>query len=191
MQCINPKKYALTKGKEYKVIYEKDNVITVVNDNGGAANYSKSLFAETVEASIPALAPVPVFSYSVNVQHVNDTQIRVTITTSNPNNTYTFNLDKDSTIISCGVHQLSGMNSLSEIVDRLPQNVRQEALDSIFESILMDFSAAFVVVSTNISDDNTTIRTWLDSNCSFSSDEATNPNSENQIKVWGLEVLEV
>lgn len=189
MQCINPKKYALTKGKDYKVIYEKDNVVTVVNDNGGAANYAKSLFAETVEVPIPA--PVPVFSYVVDVTREDDSPFRVTLTTVNPNNTLTTYLSTDGTIISCGVCQLSGINDLSElIIDTLPENVRLDAISQIFQHIKdsVEGGTAIILVSTNISDNNTTIRNWLDNNCMFSSDEVTNPNSDNQIKVWGIEV---
>lgn len=190
--CKNPKNYNLTAGKSYTVLEQIDNMITILNDTGKAANYNINLFEA---ASVP---------FSINIENN-----VVTITKTN-NTTETINilnfLSLNESYISCGVKEISGINMLTNFInniDNVTTEQKIEILTAVLNTYLTDH-VSMLLISTNTSSDtdDENVQTRLVerlhlirssfnqlTNVEISDINNYNPNSGNQIVLWILKVI--
>jgi hypothetical protein len=197
--CTNTKNYKLTQGKEYNIIDENDDYYYLVNDSNRTVKYDKSLFGDAQPVPVAVVPPPPPARTeqdcinSINV-HPNGNVTFVDMDLVNkemPNN-----LHVTTSAISCGVYQMTGisylMAAILEVVNEddgdLPLLIKSLFTKAIQAKVDVSNEHLFMLVSTNREDEYEDFYTTLDELSTFGSDWDENPNSNNQIKVWGLDI---
>lgn len=195
--CINPKNYKLTQNKEYLIIEEDGDYYRLVNDNGRTVRYDQSLFNDVVE-EIPVIPPPPparteqdcINSITINGETVSFVDMN--------NNIVSFNIQLQVTdsAISCGVYEMYRISDLmSAILNRvnqdeqdLPELIKELFIRSIRYKVENSSDHRYMLLSTNYNDVYEDFYTHLNELSNFSSEWKENPNSGNNIKVWGLDI---
>lgn len=185
VKCINPKKYALLLNKEYEVLYEKGDMITVVNEKDGAANYNRNLFQDV--AAVPEVINVP---FKVIVDE-DDITVRYT-----NGDVVTFNNDfiRYNTQISCGIVEVQGVNDM--LTKILNVNATHEEKLQILVAVLnnlIERTPSILLLSTNING-NADVIDFLEEGLEVLEHENIigdvqqtinhNPASDNEIILW-------
>ena len=218
----------------YTVISETEKRYTLVNDKGIQANYCKSLFTEEVatptRTRAPRVAAVPVAPTPVAVPNTQINEVDVTVSVNYDDEENEFNvslvattesgfrhensiiLKETSTSISCGIFQLTSLDSLCNTITLFKEqiftqlnnlqntdvNVSQDDINTadILESVINELvenaeDTGLLLLSTNVNSTLTTseYREVLD-RMSASVVETLNPNSGNRIKLWTLQITE-
>lgn len=218
----------------YTTISETEKRYTLVNDKGIQANYCKSLFTEEVatptRTRAPRVAAVPVAPAPVAVPNTQINEVDVTVSVNYDDEENEFNvslvattesgfrhensiiLKETSTSISCGIFQLTSLDSLCNTITLFKEqiftqlnnlqntdvNVSQDDINTadILESVINELvenaeDTGLLLLSTNINSALTTseYREVLD-RMSASVVETLNPNSGNRIKLWTLQITE-
>lgn len=193
-KCINPKNYKLTADREYTPTNIADGNIYLTNDRGVQAKYSLELFEE-----IPEVPP-----------QLTNQQILDSIDPQDDNFTF-YNRDNEEVVInnplqcydsaiSCGIKQVIGISTLMETIDNnvVDQNLDFEVVlqKTILERMLMDFIesnsvGAITLLSTNLTDDEDDVPyinlcNYMTEISHFHSIIIENPNSNNEIQLWGF-----
>ena len=198
--CINPKNYKLTQGKEYYIVDEEDGYYLLVNDSNKTVRYYSDLFGD-VEEAVEEVAPPPpparteadVIS-SLNVTYNND---RCTVSYVDLNNqTVTFNTNTigiDGTEISCGIHQMYGINDILLSIDNNVSTADDDLLElkkEIVKRVISLFirnkrgHSRWMLMSTNNNDTFEDYFDVFDSLAQTNLGWENNPNSGNDIKLW-------
>ena len=198
--CINPKNYKLTQGKEYYIVDEEDGYYLLVNDSNKTVRYYSDLFGD-VEEAVEEVAPPPpparteadVIS-SLNVTYNND---RCTVSYVDLNNqTVTFNTNTigiDETEISCGIHQMYGINDILLSIDNNVSTADDDLLElkkEIVKRVISLFirnkrgHSRWMLMSTNNNDTFEDYFDVFDSLAQTNLGWENNPNSGNDIKLW-------
>lgn len=204
--CKNPKTFKLTKGKQYVVNSESDDYFYISNDKGLNVKYSSDLFENpvieataTITQELPTAPPPPkteaqlIETIAIN----NDTDVLEYELPNGSNRSINFGsiIEVNTSYISCGVIEANNINGviveIEESFEGIETDDYLELKKQIFikaiREVVNGTNGAFVLFSTNTTNDD-----WnhyyeaMDENCSFSSQEAENPNSGNLIKVWGF-----
>lgn len=217
----------LTIGNEYEVINESDNRYTILNDKGIQKNYAKNLFDVFVEVPpVPAKIIINELNIETNADSIGDEEdgysdINVSIEIKGDNN-FDFKyklggIESYDSEISCGVSQLTGINSMMLAFANLKYNLKEYISENNFElneeinlndtlkdiksGVLQDITAevsesnqscGILLISTNITDNkdlDDDIVELLDE-MSVSVNEFNNPNSGNTCKIWNINLNE-
>lgn len=192
IKCINASNFKITEGQEYEAIKESQDFYFLVNDAGNTVKYGKSYFEKVVEA--PARTEQDMIdSISINTDghfsfiDLNENRIAVS---ENIRTVFGFN---ESNIISCGVGQITTINSiLQNIGASIPDDddyieLRKALLRKALEYLKNKTSKAMWLVSTNINNNEYLEEEdvqVLDEMAHVVTERRINPNSNNLIKVW-------
>ena len=184
--CTNPKGFKLTKGKEYETTCKRSGYYYLTNDIKKSVKYSTDLFKEVVKPVEKKKDDIPTILSSMRTN--NDTYI---FTKDDSRLTINSGLSYSSTHISCGVAQISHINTLAGSINRLDLTVEEKR--SIFLHILKNYMSqhtmGIYLFSTNSSDNEyMEVISALDE--LITPTEANNPNSGNNIKVWAVPFVE-
>lgn len=209
---------AISRNTEYEVVEETTERYSIINDNGVQKNYAKKLFRV-----IPEILPVTVID-ELNIEttatiNPDGTAISFNISCSFiGRNRFNYNTDDvlflNTTNISCGIHQISGLNNfinhnlllktrfenyLNEHRNTFVLNPAinlEETYKDIYTSLLQDLIAIFqgdrirtgvLLLSTTTGSINLNLdfKAALDE-ISETKVVTRNPNSNNQIQMWTL-----
>ena len=197
IKCVDNRGYSLTEDQEYDVIKREGNFIFVNNDKDKLARYSAEMF----EALVPPPPPPPARTEADCIASI----------TNNGSQTRYVNLSNETKIISCdfeiinalnafscGVKMVVGINDTMNTINNVTQADQDIAGDdlldlqkALFKSHLKNYmrrqnsNAGIYLVSTNLNH-NEDLVTAIDEIADFQSWPELNPNSGNQIKVWGF-----
>ena len=198
--CTNPKNYKLTQGKVYEILDEEDGYYLLVNDSNKTVRYYSDLFGD-IEEAVEEVAPPPpparteadVIS-SLNVTYNNN---RCTVTYVDLNNqTVNFQTNTiriSSTGISCGIHQMYGINDILSSIDGNVSTTDDDLLELRKEivkrviSLLIHYNRGntrWMLMSTNNDDSYEDYFDVFDSLAQTNLGWENNPNSGNEIKLW-------
>ena len=198
--CINPKNYKLTQGKVYEILDEEDGYYLLVNDSNKTVRYYSDLF-DDVEEAVEEVAPPPpparteadVIS-SLNVT-CNGQRCSVTYVDLN-NQTVDFTTERinvATSSISCGIHQMYGINDILSSIDNNVSTADDDLLELKKEivkrviSLLINRNRGntrWMLMSTNNDDSYEDYFEVFDSLAQTNLGWENNPNSGNDIKLW-------
>lgn len=197
-KCTNRSNFRLTEEKDYTVVKSERNYIFVENDGGVLARYDRKYFE--IEEVEPRRSVAPVVPPPPPPRTVADVIASIVITTENvtfidinlENKSFTLPFGYSDTMISCGVGQVNGINSLCS---RINNQFNREEGDFLEEKIaifrlciqtwiLDKTTKAIWTLSTAIDQIDGDYIRILDEMSGTRSETVHNPNSGNQIKVW-------
>ena len=198
--CTNPKNYKLTQGKVYEILDEEDGYFLLVNDSNKTVRYYSDLFGdveEPVEEVAPPPPPARTEADVISSLNVTCGGQRCTVTYVDLNNqTVTFQTDSVmiiSTNISCGIRQMSGINDILSCIDNNVSTADDDLLElkkEIVKRVISLFinrnrgNTRWMLMSTNYNGDFEDYFEVFDSLAQTNLGWETNPNSENEIKLW-------
>lgn len=204
--CTNPKNYKLTLDKKYTVVIDEGDTVMIVNDNNKTVRYYKDLFEEVEEEVIPEPEPVIIRT---------EQDLIDSITTEGAMTTYIdfdneeIEIDNHLSIInnensfSCGIKNIINIgDQLEEIYDTisvtadnagedlelLTKAVIKHHFKTFIQTNYVNYDAGLYLMSCNINGDGLDEETVeiLDEISDFNTEPELNPNSGNQIKLWGF-----
>lgn len=205
--CTNPKNYKLTLDKKYTVVIDEGDTVMIINDNNKSARYYKDLFQEVEEEIIPEPEPVAarteqdlidsIINDGLNTTYVNFNNEIVVISNylSCLNNTNSF---------SCGIKNITNIgDQINEIYDFINETADEagEDLELLTKAVVKHhfknyikyainngFNAGIYLMSCNITGDglNEEVVDILNEISDFNTEPEINPNSGNEIKLWGF-----
>lgn len=205
--CTNPKNYKLTEGNEYEIIKFEGENLFLINDNGKTVRYSRDLFAEYEEEAVQVEEVIErteqdlinsISCVGTSVKYFNykneETVIPNCLGTSSP-----------VTEFSCGVKLILHINSqiryISQFVEEDEVLMGQDLINlikALVEISVKNFIkrnlelggiAGIFLISTNTNGEGALDEEFfkiLDEISDFNSNEELNPNSQNNIKIWGF-----
>jgi hypothetical protein len=207
--CRNPKHYQLTEGNVYELLLEDDSRICIKNDNNKIAFYASNLFElveeETSENEVPTpLEPLTeeeiiqtIIRRGLNIEVFNSSRITLLF------GDFRETLSADRMDASCGIGDVVGINALSNRIEEfVDNNYEGEDYDSLrkelFKKALFlelnrlnsNSNKALFLISTAMTSETLAHPLYYDvlnEEATFSSNEIRNPNSGNDIKLWGFE----
>lgn len=206
--CTNPKNYKLTLDKKYTVVIDEGETVMIVNDNNKTVRYYKDLFQEVEEEIIPEPEPevIPrteqdliesIASDGLNTTYIDFDNQLVTIDNE-------LNILNNANDFSCGIKNIINIgNQLEEIYNVIAktEEVSEEDLPLLTKAVIKhhfknyiknksnnNFNAAIYLMSCNINDDGLDEETVdiLNEISDFNTEPELNPNSGNEIKLWGF-----
>ena len=204
--CTNPKNYKLTLDKKYTVVIDEGETVMIVNDSNKTVRYYKDLFQEVEEEIIPEPEVIPrteqdlidsIASDGLNTTYVDFNNQIVVISNhlqclSNANS------------FSCGIKNLINIGyQIGEIYETIADTIEeaQEDLELLTKTIIKhhfknyikhcinnDFNAGIYLMSCNINGDglDEEVVDILNEISDFNTEPELNPNSGNEIKLWGF-----
>lgn len=205
--CTNPKNYKLTLDKKYTVVIDEGDTVMIVNDSNKTVRYYKDLFQEVEEEIVPEPEPVVVrteqdlinsiTSDGLNTQYVdfNNQIVAIDSLLSITNNENSF---------SCGIKKIINIGEqLEDIYEKISDTaeIAEEDLSLLTKAVIKqhfknfirvksvgDYNGALFLMSCNINNDGLDEETVtiLNEISDFNTIEELNPNSGNQIKLWGF-----
>lgn len=225
---------SISENTEYEVINQTEKRFSIINDKGVEKNYCKSLFKVVEEqrpvrerAPRPQPVPQPVIRdiNNLNVETIveyvdNDEShynIKLIATVEEEGINYSYEVEAElgdnPTAISCGIYQLTGLNSILSTITAFKQTVLNQLSQlpntrnnitnddincgEILEAVLNEVietseDVGFNILSTNITNNASITPEYIQvlDNISVATAETRNPNSGNRIKLWTLQVTE-
>ena len=198
--CTNPKNYKLTQGKVYEILDEEEGYFLLVNDSNKTVRYYSDLFDDVEEAQPVAPPPPPPARTEADVissLNVTANNLRCTVTYVDLNNqTVTFQTNTigvSGTNISCGIHQMSGINDVLASIDGNVSTTDDDLLELRKEivkrvmSLLINRNrgnSRWMLISTNSNSIYEDYFDVFDSLAQTNLGWENNPNSGNDIKLW-------
>ena len=198
--CINPKNYKLTQGNEYEILQQEDGYYLIVNDSNKTVRYYSDLF-DDVEEAVEEVAPPPPPARTeadvISSLNVTCNGQRCTVTYVDLNN-QTVNFQTSTigifeTEISCGIHQIRGINNILLSIDNNVSTTDDDLLELRKEivkrviSLLINRNRGntrWMLMSTNNDDSYEDYFDVFDSLAQTNLGWENNPNSGNDIKLW-------
>jgi len=206
--CINPRNYKLTEGNNYTVVIDEGDTVMIVNDSNKTVRYYKDLFQEIEEEVIPEPEPVIVRTE----QDLIDSIASDGVTTKYidfDNETITINnnlscLSNENTF-SCGIKNIINIgdqiDTIYETVSET-EETSEEDLPLLTKALIKHhfknyikyginngFAAGIYLMSCNITGDGCLAEEDIDilnEISDFNTEPELNPNSGNEIMIWGF-----
>ena len=192
VKCVNAKKYKLTVGKTYNINSTiDDEYYEILNDNNKLVKYKKDLFNVSKSTIADIITSIQI-NHGIVSLTIDGIDIKIDDCLAN-----------DGTQISCGIQQVYGINNFVEsIVEALSPYDREtlinDVLSAIFKTSIIEFgiedNAAMLLISTNLDNANEDGNEHFDridnllTPFTKASHIAHNPNSDNTIKLWVIDV---
>jgi len=195
----------LTVKQSYDVITElADDFVLIKNDRGIQAKYSKNLF-EPPAPAITVRTPQEVISHTnITVEKENEENIRIRLQSTVPHANNFISVYLSMSGISCGVSEINGMIQMQNVVKGFLHSYEQNALfelqdrnqtekalaeiifNKVLELIADSHSVGILLFSNVVADEFNLINNVVTERSDFESEVHENPNSGNNIKVWGV-----
>lgn len=205
--CVNPKNYKLTLDKKYTVVIDEGETVMIVNDSNKTVRYYKDLFQEIEEEVIPEPEPVVVRTEQDLINSIASDDLETTYVDFNNETIHIHNtlqcLNNENSF-SCGIKNIVNIGGqLEEIYDSIEETAVQNEEDlplltkavikHHFKNYIKDksndnYNAGIYLMSCNINGDglDEEVVDILDEISDFNTESELNPNSGNEIKIWGF-----
>lgn len=205
--CVNPKNYKLTLDKNYAIVIDEGETVMIINDSNKTVRYYKDLFKEVEEEIIPEPEPViirteqdlidSITSDSLNITYIDFNNELITI-----NNRLSILNNDDS--FSCGVKNVINIGDQIEDIYDIISNTADNAGEDLelltktvikchFKNFIKDksndnYNGGIYLISCNINGDglNEEEVDILNEISDFNTEPEINPNSNNEIMLWGF-----
>ena len=204
--CTNPKNYKLTLDKKYTVVIDEGDTVMIVNDSNKTVRYYKDLFEEVEEEVIPE--PVIVRTEQDLIDSIaSDNTYTTYVDFDNKTVTITnyLNILNNNNNFSCGIKNLI---NIGDQIDVIYENVAETAddaeedLELLTKAIIKHhfnnfikyqsnngYNAGIYLMSCNITGDDHLDEETVDilnEISDFNTKPELNPNSGNEIMLWGF-----
>jgi len=206
--CINPKNYKLTSDKKYTVIIDEGETIMIINDSNKTVRYYKDLFQEIEEEVIPEPEPVVVRTEQDLIDSITSDGLNTVYFDFNNQSVVINNhlqcLNNENSF-SCGIKNIVNIgDQIGEIYEMIADTIEeaQEDLELLTKAVIKHhfknyikycinngFNAGIYLMSCNISGGDELAEEeidFLNEISDFNTEPELNPNSGNQIKLWGF-----
>jgi len=202
----------LTIGQRYTGVELDNNIVEITNDSGSIARYAKRYFTEVEVRTRPT--PIPNMSIDeyienhIEIEHEYGNGHNVICDLNiNIHTTYT-NAQLLRSSISCGILELEGLEHIINAISEIRKNIEEDTsirvtpfedshlfyviLKHILNYVNNHWASAFIICSTFeperpvLNEFNKTV--MAEDGQGISSGIVNNPNSENDIKVWVIDI---
>ena len=206
--CTNPKNYKLTLNKKYTVVIDEGETVMIVNDSNKTVRYYKDLFQEVEEEVIPEPEPVVVRTEQDLIDGIASDGLNTTYVDFDNQTVVIGNelgILNNSNDFSCGIKNIVNIeNQIDEIYSEIEEtaNSQGEDLPLLTKAVIKHhfknyikyksnngFNAGIYLMSCNIYGDgglDEEVVDILNEISDFNTEPELNPNSGNQIKLWGF-----
>ena len=205
--CTNPKNYKLTLDKKYTVVIDEGETVMIVNDSNKTVRYYKDLFEEVEKEVIPEPEPVVVRTEQDLIDSVTSDGLETTYVDFDNQTVVIGNelgILNNSNYFSCGIKNIINIgDQIEEIYESIEETAdsQGEDLELLTKAVIKqhfknfirvksvgDYNGALFLMSCNINNDGLDEETVtiLNEISDFNTIEELNPNSGNQIKLWGF-----
>ena len=205
--CINPKNYKLTLDKKYTVVIDEGETVMIVNDSNKTVRYYKDLFEEVEEEVIPEPEPVVVRTEQDLIDSITSDGLNTTYVDFNNQIVVISNhlqcLNNENSF-SCGIKNLINIGDqidvIYEAISETEENA-EEDLELLTKAVikhhfknyikynLEHYNAGIYLMSCNITGDDhldEEVVEILIEISDFNTEPELNPNSGNEIVLWGF-----
>ena len=206
--CTNPKNYKLTLDKKYTVVIDEGETVMIVNDSNKTVRYYKDLFQEVEEEVIPEPEPVVVRTEQDLINSITSDGLKTTYVDFNNQIVHIHNhlqcLSNENSF-SCGIKNIINIgDQISEIYETIADTIEeaQEDLELLTKAVIKHhfnnyikycgnngFNAGIYLMSCNITGDDhldEEVVDILNEISDFNTEPELNPNSGNEIVLWGF-----
>jgi hypothetical protein len=205
--CVNPKNYKLTLDKKYLVVVDEGETVMIVNDNNKTVRYYKDLFQKIEEEVIPEPEPVAVRTEQDLIDSIASDGLETTYVDFDNQTVVIGNelgILNNSNNFSCGIKNIVNIgNQIDKIYSEIEEtaNSQGEDLPLLTKAVIKhhfknyikyqsnnNYNAGIYLMSCNINDDGLDEETVdiLNEISDFNTEPELNPNSGNEIKIWGF-----
>ena len=205
--CTNPKNYKLTLDKKYTVVIDEGETVMIVNDSNKTVRYYKDLFQKVEEEIIPEPEPVVIRTEQDLIDSIVSDGLRTTYVDFNNqtvvigNELGILNNDDD---FSCGIKNVVDIgNQIDEIYEIISETADDagEDLELLTKAVIKHhfknyiknksnngFNAGVYLMSCNINNGglDEEVVDILNEISDFNTEPELNPNSDNEIMLWGF-----
>ena len=206
--CTNPKNYKLTLDKKYTVVIDEGDTVMIVNDKNQTARYYKDLFQEVEEEIAFEPEPVVIRTEQDLIDSITSDGLRTTYVDFNNQTIYITNhlqCLSNENAFSCGIKNIVNIgDQIGEIYEMIADTIEeaQEDLELLTKAVIKHhfknyikycinngFNAGIYLMSCNISGGGELAEEeidFLNEISDFNTEPELNPNSGNEIKLWGF-----
>ncbi len=206
--CTNPKNYKLTLDKKYTVVIDEGESVMIVNDSNKTVRYYKDLFEEIEEEVIPEPEPVIIRTEQDLINSITSDSLNTTYVDFNNQIVVIGNhlqcLNNENSF-SCGIKNIINIgDQIGEIYETIADTIdtAEEDLELLTKAVIKHhfknyikycgnnyFNAGIYLMSCNIYGDDgldEEVVDILNEISDFNTEPELNPNSGNEIKLWGF-----
>ena len=206
--CTNPKNYKLTLDKKYTVVIDEGETVMVVNDSNKTVRYYKDLFQEVEEEIVPEPEPVVVRTEQDLINSITSDGLNTTYVDLNNQIVVISNYLQclsNANSFSCGIKNIVHIgDQIEEIYESIEEtsDSQGEDIELLTKAVIKHhfknyikycgnnyFDAGIYLMSCNIYGidglDEETVEILIEIS-DFNTEPELNPNSGNQIKLWGF-----
>jgi hypothetical protein len=205
--CTNPKNYKLTLDKKYTVVIDEGETVMIINDSNKTVRYYKGLFQEVEEEVIPEPEPVIVRTEQDLIDSITSDGLNTTYVDFNNEVVKIenfLNCLNNENSFSCGIKNITNVgdqiseiydiisvtaDSVGEDLELLTRAVIKHHFKSFIKTNYGNYSAGLYLMSCNVTGneclDDETVHI-LNEISDFNTQPELNPNSGNEIKLWGF-----
>lgn len=205
--CVNPKNYKLTLGKKYTVVIDEGETVMIVNDNNKTVRYYKNLFQEVEEEVIPEPEPVITRTEQDLIDSIASDGLMTTYIDFNNEKVIIgnrLNIINNLNGFSCGIKNVINIgdqleqiyNDISETSENIGEDLpflEKEVIKHHFKNFIKNklnsHSGGIYLMSCNVTGDNCLYEETVDilnEISDFNTEPELNPNSGNEIMLWGF-----
>ena len=205
--CTNPKNYKLTLDKKYTVVIDEGETVMIVNDSNKTVRYYKDLFQEVEEEVIPEPEPIVARTEQDLIDSI--TSDGTTTTYIDFNNEVVIISNQlqclnNPNSFSCGIKNIVNIGEqiegIYEAISETEENA-EEDLELLTKAVikhhfknyikynLNHYNAGIYLMSCNITGDDhldEEVVEILIEISDFNTEPELNPNSGNEIVLWGF-----
>lgn len=205
--CTNPKNYKLTLDKKYTVVIDEGETVMIVNDSNKTVRYYKDLFQEVEEEVIPEPEPIVARTEQDLIDSI--TSDGTTTTYIDFNNEVVIISNQlqclnNANSFSCGIKNLINIGDqidiIYEAISETEENA-EEDLELLTKAVIKHhfknyikynlnyYNAGIYLMSCNITGDDhldEEVVEILIEISDFNTEPELNPNSGNEIVLWGF-----
>lgn len=206
--CVNPKNYKLTEGNNYTVVIDEGDTVMIVNDSNKTVRYYKDLFIESEEEEfIPEPEPVIIRTEQDLINSITSDSLKTTYIDFNNQTIYIHNhlqCINNKNSFSCGIKNITNIGDQIEAICESisdSEETAEEDLPLLTKALIKQhfknyikyntnngFNAGIYLMSCNINGEglDEEVVEILDEISDFHTQPEINPNSGNEIKLWGF-----
>ena len=206
--CINPKNYKLTLDKKYQIVIDEGETVMIVNDSNKTVRYYKDLFQEVEEEVIPEPEPIVARTEQDLINSITSDGLETTYVDFNNQivviNNHLQCLNNENSF-SCGIKNIINIGDqidvIYEAISETEENaeedlelltkavIKQHFKNYIKVKAVANFNGGIYLMSCNIYGDDGLYEEVVDilnEISDFNTEPEINPNSGNEIKLWGF-----
>jgi len=206
--CTNPKNYKLTLDKKYTVVIDEGDTVMIVNDSNKTVRYYKDLFQEIEEDVVPEPEPVIVRTEQDLIDSITSDGLNTTYVDFNNETVVISNylsILNNENAFSCGIKNITNIgdqineicgfiaNTSEDFEEDLPlltKAVIKHHFKNYIKAKAVDyFNGGIYLMSCNVTGGgclDEEVVDILNEISDFNTEPEINPNSGNEIMLWGF-----